>query len=79
MIMDYLINDLQPPGMSASAMLSPRFQNHRASRIGFTGQSASPQSTLAPQIPSAQQCGQFQRDIVQNDSVLLWDPGQLFF
>jgi len=77
MIMDYLINDLQLPGTSASAMLAPRFQNHRAS--GFTRQRAPLQSTLAPAIPAAQQCGQFQRDIVQNDSVLLWDPGQLFF
>jgi hypothetical protein len=40
--------------------------------------------TLTPHVKPAQanappKCGQFARDIVQNNNVLIWDPGTLFF
>jgi hypothetical protein len=32
-----------------------------------------------PRYTQPQQCGDYQRDIVQNNQVLIWDPGSIFF
>jgi hypothetical protein len=81
MVIDYLINDLAPSSAaSGDAMAEQRSRIAKRWRTAAPGASAPVRKQQAPAPASSPlQCGQFQHDIVENDAVLLWDPGQLFF
>jgi hypothetical protein len=54
---------------AAAARLQPAQRPKSAERAALT-----PRDSSGPP-----QCGQYQRDVVQNNKVLLWDPGLTFF
>jgi hypothetical protein len=72
-------DDADLSGAAAPAVHRPRPAMIAAKRQRAVAPMGETANRARPAARAPQQCGDFQRDIVGGDEVLVWDPGSLFF